>query len=250
MFGFGKIYFWVLHVYILYTYIKQLKCEANAIPMIGLKGNVDLKKDWVRAHHTHGGTKTVVSGSRLELECDSVGGPMPEVEWWKGHIPITQGLQEDNKIKGFGLGKVVSRYIVDCAAPEDEGKYTCKAYAGGESIATPPTLVVVEGAESALLNTGACPTQVAPRFTMFTSMTLQDIGNNVRVPCRAHGLPRPRVYWTKDGVLVNKPRFVFHENGDMEISNLQWADMGTYTCVAENSLGKESTSTFIYPMKT
>ncbi|CAB0020114.1 unnamed protein product, partial [Nesidiocoris tenuis] len=56
-----------------------------------------------------------------------------------------QGLQEDNKIKGFGLGKVVSRYIVDCAAPEDEGKYTCKAYAGGESIATPPTLVVVEG---------------------------------------------------------------------------------------------------------
>ncbi|CAB0020126.1 unnamed protein product [Nesidiocoris tenuis] len=85
---------------------------------------------------------------------------------------------------------------------------------------------------------------------MFTSMTLQDIGNNVRVPCRAHGLPRPRVYWTKDGVLVNKPRFVFHENGDMEISNLQWADMGTYTCVAENSLGKESTSTFIYPMKT
>uniref|UniRef100_A0A0K8SX42 Ig-like domain-containing protein n=1 Tax=Lygus hesperus TaxID=30085 RepID=A0A0K8SX42_LYGHE len=223
--------------------------SLSPLPFNNGDGRPDLKKDWVKAHHELGGT-TVVAGSRLELQCDAVGGPMPQVEWFKRRLAVTRGLEEDNKIRGFGLGKVVTRYIVDCVTPEHEGEYSCQAVSGGKRFATESSLVVVEGAESELLNSGDCPTQVAPRFIMFSPMTLQDIGNNVRVPCRAHGLPRPRIFWTKDGKLVENPRFKFHEEGDMEIESIQWEDMGTYTCVAENPLGKESTSTFIYPMST
>uniref|UniRef100_A0A146L9M8 Neural/ectodermal development factor IMP-L2 n=1 Tax=Lygus hesperus TaxID=30085 RepID=A0A146L9M8_LYGHE len=224
--------------------------SLSPLPFNNGDGRPDLKKDWVKAHHELGGTTTVVAGSRLELQCDAVGGPMPQVEWFKRRLAVTRGLEEDNKIRGFGLGKVVTRYIVDCVTPEHEGEYSCQAVSGGKRFATESSLVVVEGAESELLNSGDCPTQVAPRFIMFSPMTLQDIGNNVRVPCRAHGLPRPRIFWTKDGKLVENPRFKFHEEGDMEIESIQWEDMGTYTCVAENPLGKESTSTFIYPMST
>lgn len=58
---------------------------------------------------------------------------------------LMQGLEEDNKIRGFGLGKVVTRYIVDCVTPQHEGEYSCHAVSGGKQTTTDSTVVVVEG---------------------------------------------------------------------------------------------------------
>jgi hypothetical protein len=38
-------------------------------------------------------------------------------------------------------------------------------------------------------------------------------------------------------------------SGDLVISEIRWADMGKYTCVAENKLGRDTATTFLYPLK-
>lgn len=36
--------------------------------------------------------------------------------------------------------------------------------------------------------------------------------------------------------------------GELILNNLSWSDMGEYTCVVENSISRDTTSTFLYPM--
>ena len=56
-----------------------------------------------------------------------------------------QAYEESNDIAGVKLGKVISKLVIDCAQPIDEGKYTCMATAGTEEATTPYTEVNVEG---------------------------------------------------------------------------------------------------------
>jgi hypothetical protein len=56
-----------------------------------------------------------------------------------------QAFEESNDISGIKLGKVISRFVIECAQPSDEGAYTCMANAGIEEATTPPTTVIVEG---------------------------------------------------------------------------------------------------------
>lgn len=36
-------------------------------------------------------------------------------------------------------------------------------------------------------------------------------------------------------------------SGELIIQDLRWSDMGQYTCVARNALGKDFIETFVYP---
>lgn len=38
-------------------------------------------------------------------------------------------------------------------------------------------------------------------------------------------------------------------NGDLLISRISWEDMGSYTCIAQNSLGQDKVESFVYPVR-
>lgn len=42
-------------------------------------------------------------------------------------------------------------------------------------------------------------------------------------------------------------RIHVRDNGDLEIKNVQWTDMGGYACQAENEVGADRQVAFLYP---
>lgn len=91
----------------------------------------------------------------------------------------------------------------------------------------------------------------APKIVNYYLVFFELIGSDIVVPCKAIGRPRPEVFWfDDDDNLINgqDPRFSVLNNGDLVITGLRWSDMGTYTCVAKNHVGKDNATSFIYPV--
>ncbi|XP_014288771.1 neural/ectodermal development factor IMP-L2 [Halyomorpha halys] len=200
-------------------------------------------KDWVKISETER-TIRIGRGQRLEVDCEAIGSPSPRIQWHRGSRPVTQLMEEDNVVRGFGLAKIVRTYVADCASPSHEGEYTCTAISGGETAISTPTRVIVDDDMRTECSPGT------PKISVWAPIVMQTMGSEVRIPCRVHGIAS--VSWVnKDGHLIsNAPgsRFRVLESGDLEITKLKWADMGKYSCYAENEIGKDTVSTFLYPM--
>ena len=61
---------------------------------------------------------------------------------------------------------------------------------------------------------------------------------NATFECRADGIPKPNITWTKNGeALVNKC-FISIKDGYLIVNDLVSSDKGVYQCFAKNYLGK------------
>ncbi|KAL1116950.1 hypothetical protein AAG570_004278, partial [Ranatra chinensis] len=81
-----------------------------------------------------------------------------------------------------------------------------------------------------------------PKITVSRPVALENWNNNIVLPCTVRGNPQPTVAW------IDEEKKVL-DNGDLLIKRLRWEDMGRYTCVAENYHGRDTATTFLYPMK-
>lgn len=77
-------------------------------------------------------------------------------------------------------------------------------------------------------------------------------GKNIVLPCRTIGNPQPNVIWLDpNNEVINgrkDSRIMVHATGELSIQHIIWKDMGPYTCIAENELGRDRIKTFVYPM--
>lgn len=98
---------------------------------------------------------------------------------------------------------------------------------------------------------GSSAAPVAPRITQWYNVLLDTIGNLVELPCGAYAQPSPQVYWmdNNDNLIGKRdPRYKIKSDGSLIILKLEWENMGMFHCVAKNDLGKDTKSTFLYPM--
>ncbi len=65
-------------------------------------------------------------------------------------------------------------------------------------------------------------------------------GRIVTMKCRVIGAPRPQVIWLRGGKELTGGRYINLDNGDLEITEVQFTDAGRYKCVARNKLGNDS----------
>ena len=68
-------------------------------------------------------------------------------------------------------------------------------------------------------------------------------GDNVTLSCNASGNPVPSISWTRNGSLLNSsvPRISFGpESRKLTIMSINRADSGEYRCVADSSVGNDS----------
>ncbi|XP_052237867.1 muscle M-line assembly protein unc-89-like [Dreissena polymorpha] len=75
-------------------------------------------------------------------------------------------------------------------------------------------------------------------------------GDRKCLVCQVVGMPRPSVYWLKDGVCIStNPRFrsEYREDGFvlLSIDKVSLKDAGTYSCIAINIMGSAETATFL-----
>ncbi|KAL9961634.1 hypothetical protein ACROYT_G030617 [Oculina patagonica] len=73
-----------------------------------------------------------------------------------------------------------------------------------------------------------------------SSVTVKE-KQNVTLPCKAAGFPPPVITWYKDGKTIEEERRHF-EKRNLEIKEIHFEDRGTYTCTAENLLGRVQSS--------
>ncbi|KAL6119478.1 hspg2 [Pungitius sinensis] len=191
----------------------------------------------------------VQQGQRAEFRCTVTGNPPAAIEWIGG---------PGNRMSPRAVvrGGVLTFAAVDAA---DEGEYTCKALnTHGEHTAR-VSLFVQKSNPSGL---GTKPqVQVSPQ-----NIEAHE-GDNLRLYCRATGVPTPKLTWLKNGgQVVPKaiPSHGFHQFksnsldvlqrrieelqarmdrtdiGTLLIPNIQMSDSGTYMCVGSNSIGSNS----------
>ncbi|XP_074604388.1 zwei Ig domain protein zig-4-like [Brevipalpus obovatus] len=208
-----------------------------------------------------------IMGSSHVLTCEAQGSPPPKIYWLKDGYKLPQSLDDLVKIteetadgaKGntLGLSLSVSRLFLDCLSPRDAGQYTCVAETPYlKAISHTHVEVEADGsrlAEATCLNREPAALATSTRIYMWTSTRLETIGNSVILFCRAEGIPIPRIKWLgpDDQPLPHRSnRYEVLSDGDLYIRNIRWADMGGYTCIAENEFGQDKVVTFLYPTKS
>ncbi|XP_055927431.1 zwei Ig domain protein zig-2-like [Argiope bruennichi] len=202
----------------------------------------------------------IMAGDNKFLECEAGGTPPPTIHWLKDGQKIPQNLYEaihpsarDNEVMEttLGLGFTRSRLYIDCATPNDAGRYTCVAE--NDYIRTFKSSQVFVGGTLESDNDAIClakKTFGSPaRIHMWTHTRLELMGSDVQLFCRPTGDPQPHVVWRgpNNNVLNNSKKYEIMSNGDLIVRNIMWSDMGGYSCQTKNSEGSDEALVFLYP---
>uniref|UniRef100_M4A6G7 Roundabout, axon guidance receptor, homolog 1 (Drosophila) n=1 Tax=Xiphophorus maculatus TaxID=8083 RepID=M4A6G7_XIPMA len=162
----------------------------------------------------------VAAGEPAVLECQPPRGhPEPTISWKKDGVNIDD---RDERITIRG-GKL----MITNARKSDAGKYVCVGTnMVGERESEIAELTVLE----------------RPSFVRRPSSTVVLVDQSVEFKCEARGDPVPTVRWRKDDGDLPKGRYEMREDHTLKIRRVISADVGSYTCVAENMVGKAEAS--------
>uniref|UniRef100_G1Q1L7 Hemicentin 2 n=1 Tax=Myotis lucifugus TaxID=59463 RepID=G1Q1L7_MYOLU len=159
----------------------------------------------------------VRAGDKAVLSCETDSLPEPAVTWYKDGQPLvlaprTQTLQGGQKLA-----------ILDTQV-SDKGVYSCK----------------VNNTAGEAMRAFVLTVQVPPTFENPKTETVSQVaGSPLVLTCDVTGVPAPRVTWLRDRMPIAGESSVAHgvvsRGGRLQLSRLQPAQAGTYTCVAENA---------------
>ncbi|XP_072567294.1 obscurin isoform X10 [Paramormyrops kingsleyae] len=171
---------------------------------------------------------SVCVGRDATLSCTIVGNPVPLVTWEKDKLQLSSG----GRFKTVEDGDVYRLTIYDLAL-QDSGQYMCRAKNSvGEAYAA-VTLKVALPSEMA---------EQAPVFLVRPSSTRVGLGEDTTFQCRVAAYPDPTFEWEKDGRYLgesNRVKIVSDGEGStLKIQCVRNMDSGTYTCRAQNSVGR------------
>lgn len=175
---------------------------------------------------------SVCVGKDATLSCTIVGSPTPLVTWEKEKLRLTSG----GRFKTVEDGDVYRLTIYDLTL-EDSGHYMCRAKNNvGEAYAA-VTLKVALPTEMA---------QRAPVFLLKPALTRVGLGGDAIFLCRVAAHPEANFEWEKDGRYLgetNRIKIVSDsDSSTLKIQSVRNLDGGTYTCRAQNPVGRAHTA--------
>uniref|UniRef100_A0A452QE03 Roundabout homolog 3 n=1 Tax=Ursus americanus TaxID=9643 RepID=A0A452QE03_URSAM len=166
------------------------------------------------------GNVVVAVGEPAVMECvPPRGHPEPSVSWKKDSARLKE---EEGRITIRG-GKLMMSHTLK----SDAGMYVCVASnMAGERESGAAELVVLE----------------RPSFLRrpVNQVVLADAP--VGFPCEVQGDPPPRLRWRKEDGELPTGRYEIRSDHSLWIGHVSAEDEGTYTCVAENSVGRVEAS--------
>lgn len=77
------------------------------------------------------------------------------------------------------------------------------------------------------------------RFLVKPSNNTATVGDSVWFHCVATGSPKPRITWLKHGQggrPLDEQKYKAHENGSLNIKDVQLSDAGSYFCIAATNV--------------
>ncbi|KAK3759821.1 hypothetical protein RRG08_018494 [Elysia crispata] len=160
---------------------------------------------------------TWAKGYNGQLDCPAdANPPLNNVKWQKNVDELTSQGRFDILKNGT--------LLVSDVRQSDAGHYQCTPYNElGPGVQSPRIHVQVKDP----------PFFVASPDVLYT----RNVGDSVKIPCEATGLPRVNIQWIKvGGVLDRTSRRVSISNSFLEIRNLSKSDHGRYECRAINNI--------------
>lgn len=175
---------------------------------------------------------SVCVGKDATLSCTVVGSPTPLITWEKDKLKLTSG----GRFKTVEDGDVYRLTIYDLTL-EDSGQYMCRAKNNvGEAYAA-VTLKVALPTEMA---------QRAPVFLVKPTSTRVGLGGDVIFLCRVAAHPEANFDWEKDGRYLGESNRIKiindSDSSTLKIQSVRNLDSGTYTCRAQNTVGRAHTA--------
>uniref|UniRef100_A0A2K5KA06 Hemicentin-2 n=1 Tax=Colobus angolensis palliatus TaxID=336983 RepID=A0A2K5KA06_COLAP len=157
-----------------------------------------------------------VAEEEVLLPCEASGIPWPTITWQKEGFNVPAGVS--TQVLPGGQLRIAH------ASPEDAGNYLCIAKNSAGSAMGKTRLVV----------------QVPPVIENGLPDLSTTEGSHAFLPCKARGSPEPNITWDKDGQPVSgaEGKFTVQPSGELLVKNLEGRDAGTYTCTAENAVGR------------
>ncbi|XP_064450302.1 hemicentin-1 isoform X2 [Mirounga angustirostris] len=166
---------------------------------------------------------TVNENSQAILPCMADGIPTPAINWKKDNV-LLANLLGKYTIEPYG------ELTLENVVPEDSGTYTCVAKnAAGED-----THMV------------SLTVHVLPTFTELPGDMSLTKGEQLRLSCKATGIPLPKLTWTFNNNIIPAHFDSVNGHSELVIKRVSKEDSGTYVCIAENSVGFVKAIGFVY----
>ncbi|EDO32296.1 predicted protein, partial [Nematostella vectensis] len=167
---------------------------------------------------------TVLTGSRLTIDCVATGVPKPSIIWRKdGRELIGAG-----SYMAPGNGSLLIQQV----AASHHGVFTCTATnpVGEDSVSSNIRVRTTDKVEKS---------DMKPVDVRIGGQVTSLSGVDITLNCSARGLPPPDIEWMNGGkmITVQGPRLV--------LRNVMSSDSGNYTCIASNVVGRASASTMV-----
>ncbi|XP_027729987.1 roundabout homolog 2 isoform X1 [Vombatus ursinus] len=196
-------------------------CVARNYLGEAMSRNASLEVALLRDDFRQNPTDVVVAaGEPAILECQPPRGhPEPTIYWKKDKVRIDD-REERISIRG---GKL----MISNTRKSDAGMYTCVGTnMVGERDSDPAELTVFE----------------RPTFLRrpINQVILEE--EAVEFRCQVQGDPQPTVRWKKDDTDLPRGRFDIKDDYTLRIKKAMSSDEGSYTCVAENRVGRVEAS--------
>ncbi|XP_078349358.1 contactin-3-like [Oculina patagonica] len=172
-----------------------------------------VESDVIKLSHSHKHSIEAFLGARRKITCDFHGSPPITVTWAK------KGLDKlPSRVEHHGTSMVIKK-----VALSDAGQYICNASNAFSSGTTYVNVSVYDPL----------------RFLIEPSNKTAFVGDSVWFHCVATGSPKPRVTWLKHdqgGRPLDEEKYKAHENGSLNIRDVQFSDRGRYFCIAATNV--------------
>ncbi|XP_026471340.1 lachesin-like [Ctenocephalides felis] len=215
-------------------------CQINTDPMKSQLGYLDVvvPPDFV-AEDTSGDVM-VPEGGVVKLTCRARGQPVPHVQWRRedgGDIVIREPSGQKTKVSSY-QGEVLKLSKI---TRSEMGAYLCIA-----NNHVPPAI-----SKRIMVNVHFPPVIQVPN-----QLVGAPLGTDVTLECYVEASPKSINYWIRDtgGMVISSNKYevgmssrsLFETRMSVTIRRLQLEDVGSYRCIAKNSLGDVESNIRLY----
>ncbi|XP_057552207.1 myosin light chain kinase, smooth muscle isoform X3 [Hippopotamus amphibius kiboko] len=165
----------------------------------------------------------------VTFRCEVSGNPKPEVTWFLDGVPVRR---RDGTIEVYEAGRAHCLCLLR-ARVRDGGNYSCTATNVRGQVSCGWSLVVKRLAVM----------EAAPSFSSVLKDCTVVEGQDFVLQCSVQGTPVPRIMWLLNGQPIQYAHSTCEAGvAELHIQDALPEDSGTYTCLAENTLGQASCS--------
>ncbi|XP_059487665.1 lachesin-like isoform X2 [Neocloeon triangulifer] len=214
-------------------------CQINTDPMQSQMGHLDVVVPPDIVNEDTSGDVMVPEGGTVKLTCRARGYPTPHVQWRRednSEIVIREPSGVKTKVSNF-QGEFLKLSKV---TRSEMGAYLCIASNG-----IPPSV-----SKRIMVNVHFHPVIQVPN-----QLVGAPLGTDVTLECQVEASPRSINYWVRDTEMVissdkydvqTTSKSMFEVKMVLNIRSLAKADVGSYRCIAKNSLGEVESSIRLY----